>query len=682
MPTIGTNYLDSEWAKRTFMVSTDNIADSEIATNRYWSTADSAFMDTRIGSAICLNPLPQITPYSDIRSKGRLHTRNDVSITNAIGNHGLGNYYNETYNDNAQIIFIRAGVPQYNSIFNFLSRAFDPNALSITSTGRATTMWYDMAKAAARVGIILAAPGIALPIQLAKFASSLFIRPTHRYFTLKPDMKTLWLTVHQLVNDWVIKSGLLPKALANDSGQVMSRPFAVPSTNDNLLDFYQALLPDVFPDRKIGEGIYIDVAAIASRAQRMANRQFMADYEKMQSVGSASDFAGYVRDQQYGITHPTHLTNSDGSFKWGTVLNRLATLSTWKSDGDGSTMMDLDPRIDPATGKERTGNTWFENYLSSLDADFRDGSQFVALRVEHTGSVSESVANSTQESEIARKMNEKSADMRQIRFNMADGNLIGGVAGDIVGATVGVLKDIAMGAADGATFNLASAVMGLAGGGYIDIQKYWHSSSVSLPTGRYTVKLISPGNDIFSRIQNIAIPLFTIMALGFPRATGKASYGSPPILELYDRGHVQIRTGIMRSISIQRGTSHLPFDTRGKALAIDVSFEIEDLSSMVAMPVTAGLLDAVDMSIDEDNILSDYIACLAGQDMYSQMYAFEKIRIRLAKLTLGLETITSPHVMALLSHDSLTNGLLRYTGVGPILEGMSRGSAAVMARSQ
>lgn len=682
MPTIGTEILDSEWAKRTFMAPTENISDSEIATNRYWSTADAAFMDTRIGSSTCINPLPQITPYADIRSKGRLQTRNRVSITNAVGNHGLGNFYSEAYNDPAQVIFIRAGVPRYNSIFNFLSRAFDPNAMSLVSTGRATSAWYDMAKAAARVGVILAAPGIALPIQLASFASSLFIRPTHRYYTLKPDMKTFWLTVHQLTNDWAIKSGLLPKAMANDTGQVMARPFAVPATNDNLLDYYQALLPDAFPDRKIGEGLYIDVAAIASRAQRMANRQFIADYEKMQNVGSASDFSGYVRGMQYGTTHPTHLTNSDGSFKWSTVLERMATLSVWKSDGEGSSAMDLDPRIDPATGKERTGNSWFTDYLHSLDADFRDGSQFLALRVDHTGSVSESASNSTQESEISRKMNEKSADIRQIRFNMADGNIVGGLAGEVVTSTLGVLKDIAMGAADGATFNLASAVAGMAGGGYIDIQKYWHSSNVSLPTARYTVKLISPGNDIFSRLQNMMIPLFSIMALGFPRATGKASYGSPPIVEVYDRGRIQIRTGIVKNISIQRGTSHLPFDMRGKALAIDVSFDIEDLSSMIAMPVTAGLLDSVDMSIDEDNILSDYIACLAGQDMYSQMYAFEKIRIRLAKLTLGLETITSPHVMALLTHDSLTNGLLKFTGAGPILEGMSRGSAAVMSRSQ
>ena len=59
-----------------------------------------------------------------------------------------------------------------------------------------------------------------------------------------------------------------------------------------------------------------------------------------------------------------------------------------------------------------------------------------------------------------------------------------------------------------------------------------------------------------------------------PLSTGKASYTSPFLCQLYDRGRLQIRLGMIESLSITRGTTNLAFDKHGQALGIDVTFSV------------------------------------------------------------------------------------------------------------
>ena len=73
--------LDKDWAKSAFLISDNNFTDKDDIVNRYWSVASAKFTDGRLGCNIGINPKPQFTRYSDIRVKGRLEGRQDVSLS-------------------------------------------------------------------------------------------------------------------------------------------------------------------------------------------------------------------------------------------------------------------------------------------------------------------------------------------------------------------------------------------------------------------------------------------------------------------------------------------------------------------------------------------------------------------------------------------------------------------------
>lgn len=174
-----------------------------------------------------------------------------------------------------------------------------------------------------------------------------------------------------------------------------------------------------------------------------------------------------------------------------------------------------------------------------------------------------------------------------------------------------------------------------------------------------------------------------ILAGALPRATGKSSYGPPFICQVFDVGRFQTKLGAIESLSVTVGTSNLPFNLSGKPLAIDVSFTVIDLSSILYMPVSAGgPLENINIAMDEDNTLVDYLAVLAGQDIYSQIYPFPKARLNLAKKLNGWSKITSEAFQASLIHEkSLNGGGLFYVArpFAKTIEAISKGTASTQS---
>ena len=123
---------------------------------------------------------------------------------------------------------------------------------------------------------------------------------------------------------------------------------------------------------------------------------------------------------------------------------------------------------------------------------------------------------------------------------------------------------------------------------------------------------------------------------------------------------MQTRLGMIKNISVSRGTANLPFTNRGNVTSIDVTFTVEDLSSLMHMPISNGSLFQSDMSADDDNLLQDYLAVLAGMDVYSQVFMLPKAKIRIARTLRSLDKITSPAYWASFIHEETTSGLLSY----------------------
>lgn len=673
-----TDVLDRDWAKRAFLVPDNALEEDFDVKNRYYSSAKNKFTDSRLGCNIGINARYQFNRYSDIRVNGRLGGREEVRISKATGNHGLGRYMSEVYDDNSRCVYLRFGVPQFNSLVNFLRRACDYESAVMVRSGRSVFVGYDIAKSLTTVGLVMAFPVLTIPIAVGAVSEFFFGRPTAKFYTLKPTMFAYWGMVNTIVNIMSVNLGIAPKIFDKEQGRKIGEPV-------KLDEGYMETLRELYPEMFNPAGM-IDVYAIANRAQRLANKVLAEEYDAL-DAGTNTNWEGYVKNNIYGKEkHSGRLFNYDGTSTFAAFINRTLQFGEWfSSSKDKAEKAEINPALDPdkSENEQKKGSSWGRKYFEYLDSEFRDGSQFAVFRVDETGAVSDSFTNSAVESDLSTKLNSMSSDARQMRFTFADGNLLDGLGNKVaetvtgaIGAVAGAAMDTAAGAAAGLTLGLSNIPLVLSGLGYIDIPKNYQSSTANLARLTYSMDLISPYGNPISQLQDIYIPLAMILAGVLPRSTGEMSYGSPFICSLYDRGRAQIKTGIMESVSIERGITTLPFTRRGNALGIKVTFSVLDLTSMMHMPISSGGIFGSNTTINEDSVIGDYLAVLAGMDLGSQIYPMSKAALNMKKRLAQASRFTSPAWLAGWTKDTTTSGIGQWVtlGTGHMIEAAVRGS--------
>jgi hypothetical protein len=322
-----------------------------------------------------------------------------------------------------------------------------------------------------------------------------------------------------------------------------------------------------------------------------------------------------------------------------------------------------------------------------------------------------------------------SSSSRSTTFDFAGGNLSDNPIAKVVGAAMGAVKDTLAGIADG---TVLSGLAALGGAAFVDIPKHWQSATANLARANYTVTLESPYGNPISQLTNIYIPLAMLLAGVLPISTGKQSYTSPFILELYDQGRCQTRLGIIDSLSITRGVGNLGFNTQGHAMAIEVNFSVIDLSNIVHMPIVSGfsldgmqtgisagsvggaiaggavggvvgaaggavvggavgaaggaasdavrnVVQSINQIFDEDSLYSDYLAVLSGMSLSEQIYQLKKFKRNLTKTLADWDNWTSAANFASFAGDSIP-GRLAITTLGTIATGTWNGTLISAAK--
>lgn len=677
MGTTSTAYdiLDDMWVKTSFMITDAELNDPTDLANRYWSTASSKFTDGRLGGNFGINNPPQYTPYADFPIPGRLAGRETPTPWETTGNYGWGPYYSEAVDDTRQTIFMRFGVPQFNSLINYFLRAFDVNQSIVARTGRLPGPIFTGAKYLGTYLAITTAPAIAITVLAGRVLGYFFNRSTSKFYTMKPTMYLYWATVNNLANNLAVNLGIYPKIMNmnSDDTQKLQRPFGI---DQAYLDMFSQIVPDVFGDQN-----YFDVMSIANRAQRLANQVHSEEYDRF-DASTPTDFVGYLKREMTGDgRHSTKVMDKNGKHRLSDLLDETTKLTRlFKKEPGDSGSSETDPRIDPSseTG-ETTDKSWLQEYAAYFDAEFRMGSQFACFNVDYTGPVTTSFASQTMESQLASKLNNVSSTAREMRFSLAEGNILGGLVDDAKNAVF----DVAQGFASGATLGAFDLVKGILGDGFVDIPEHWQNSSVQLPETTYTMTLCTTYNTPMQRMMKLYIPICMLMAGALPRSIGKQAYTSPFLCQLFDKGRAQIRLGMIKSLSITAGSgANIGFDANANPLSFDVSFTVADLSSVMHMPLSGGDFVGVDMTLDEDNILSDYMSVLASQDIYTQIYPMAAARLRAAKLAINYGKWTSPAFWAASTYNSATSGVLQYLtlGAGNALEAVARGAETSYGR--
>lgn len=719
--------LDAEWARGSFLIPND-LLDNSISSNtvlnqiaqadfssidttelsqltnkqnlyyRYWTSAYLKFTNTQLGGNIGVNCKPQFTRYADIRVPGLIYN-NQVTVAafgkngqlspNSI-NIGMGRYYSEAIDDKAQRVYMRFGVPMFNTLTNFLSNVFNTDLADLANTGRGPSAFYYVGFALGKVSMFTTFPVAALLLTgiqgATRVANALGFS---QFYSMKPTMPLYWSAVNDLVNQIATYRGILPPGVLSNSFN-----FKYPSTYGNNggttadIEAYNKLLPTVFTTSGA-----LNVFAIATKSQIMfdAARRQLESAEKGASISQLTP-QFYANTVKSAVSKASKAVGPDSLAKLITSYKNSIGTSGNPPAASGN------QKTKTTTGADKTVN-WIDAGLSDIEtffyynpgsnsynpqkankffnflkAEAQEGGGFAVFVVDNTGTQSESFSNDVGQTDIASMLNNAESSERQFKFSAEGGNL-GGLLKPVE-SIIGNIKSTLAGAADG--WGVGGIANFLFGKGMIEIPKFWTGSSASLPKCDYKFNLTSPYGNPISQLQNIYLPLAMLLVGGLPLATGKQSYTSPFLCQIFDRGKVEIQLGIIDSISITRGTTNLAYTQEWRMLGCEVTVSIVDLSNVMFMPLTSGsffntlvksgeakasqiamglmggsntLVDGAIQAAagtlelaatDENNVLYNYLLVLTGASAQDALYTVSKARLALANAFKYESELSSP----------------------------------------
>ena len=633
--------LDKDWVSNVFLVRTTELSEKH-EKKRYFTTAELKFTDTTMGGNLAINPRPQFTRYADIKARGRITDRRETKVNDMSGELGMGRYYSEVIDDNAQNVYMEFGLPRFNSLTDYFFNATDNEMKIVAKTGR-PAIAYNIGKAIGTVALIMAFPVIGIGIQIFKFIAQIFdMDNSFNYYYMRPAMHMYWTTVNVLVTRLSVELGIVAPDFM-DKGDENKFKINVPKTiNQEDMDYLAEALPGVFSNNNM-----IDIFAIAARSQVLANKQIMNE-RAMYKRGeiTAEDLPMYKPS-------PGSLTatiNELLSFSSDTDYNKAPKKPKKDTGAEnaGKTTKDkadLKKRREDATAVHDASDIETKNvssYGAYFDSVMRDGGGYAVFKVDHIGSVSESFSNTVGDAPIASTLKGATTKMRNLNFSTAGGNIIPGL-----GAVIDTVKETATGILDGATAGAAGGIANvLFGSSYMEIPKVWQDSSVSLPSITYKTRLISPYGNTISQLQDIYIPLMMLMAGTLPLQAGKASYESPFLCSVFVKGLQKIKLGMITNLSFTRGTSNLGFNKQRRPLAIDVSFTVTDFSSVLTAPVETGMFGGLSNALSEGSPLDEYLGTLGSRDLLSNKFMWPKLKRKWSRALMAGDSLTSPAAWA------------------------------------
>lgn len=616
--------------------------EAEIESRRFYSSADRKFEDTSLGGNYVCNPFPGFTPYADVPKPG-IADRNTLSPLADLSNVGMGCFYSEAFDDSMQVIHVRCGKPEFNSMWGFFRSSHNVEAAMLANTGRFTSLGVTVGRVGAVVGAAMLLGGLmTFGILAANYIAGglhgMLVANPYKFYSMRPTMALYWNAVSQMVNQIMTYNGVFPTYEPQEIGQEVVY-------NKQMHDDLNALMPNVF-----GKSGFIDVYAIVNRAERVGIRVRKAQQQAIDAVESntalkaamSNVFDQALQAEDYNTLHEIlkkwQASEVGGNIDKEKIATHIPTFARGTVD-ERYQGQQLEKDKNPPAFFNDPGK-WISTKLSGfkeyLDAEYQDGAAFATFRVDHTGPVQESFSNSTRSNDLGQKINSMSAQGRAVSFSFSQGNLIPGMDEIVAG-----IKGIAAGALD--TLNLGG-LLSLTGSSYTDIPEGWENAVANLPSMSYSVRLQSPYAHPLSRLQFEIIPLCMFLGLALPHAAGRATYTQPFLCEVYDQGKAISRLCVVSSLQITRGVANLGFTKDKNFRGIDVNITFKDLSSIMYMPLdTSFSIDPFKQINAHDSTYTDYLSVLGGAKLGAQIYRGQKLKLRAKNWLRGnIQALTSP----------------------------------------
>lgn len=640
---------DKHWIKQSFLLPAHAIDSDYDAIYRVYSTSRAKYTDTSFGGSWEINPLPGFTETADLVTKGSYQS-----------GFGIGRGYSELFDDNKILAHFQVGVPRFNSLTRYFGDFYSVEAASLARTGRARSGFMYAAGSAA--GTILTIP--LMPVLfLAKVGRFLMNRPSSKYYTLKPTMHAYWSSYSTMLN------GIWAGMGVHEMWKVEQRqPLIDPGQADFKEDWnqFRKHLPDIF-----GEGGYIDIMAVSTKAERLAIAYKESLEAKLTENMSAKDMMRTIHDlasddKDKRIQLAGERLHAEASLQQYLEYYFAGVEGEYNDENSVNQVLEALPKEE-----ERLG--WFERFADSAKASARMGADFITFRINNPGTQSESFSNQTKESGVASTINSMSASARDARFNVADGNLdSAGIASTVING----VRNFAMGVAE--SFSV-EGIAALAGSAFADIPEQWDSSSTDMNKLSFTIPLRSPSGHPVARLQNIISPICAMISMTAALSTGPQSYTSPFLVSCFIRGRGFIRLGIIDSVSIERGDGEIGWTNKGEFLSATMTVTVKDLSTVCHMPVLTksnmsgvGFLGAGAADVfaamskntySEDSMYSDYINTLAAVPLEDVINKTSEWSLRRRRRALAAMQWSSPAYLASASMNGTFGDLFKAISV-------------------
>ena len=232
----------------------------------------------------------------------------------------------------------------------------------------------------------------------------------------------------------------------------------------------------------------------------------------------------------------------------------------------------------------------------------------VGFYVDAESQISESISNSTGESQFGQTVNQVNDLSREIQF------LMGGSAGKDMETLMGQNFDDAWQEIESFASKYSQVIPTLLVnrlkntfdtikvGGQLVFPEIWNDSDF----GRnydISIKLRTPDGDKFSWYMNIGVPLMHLLAFALPRRLGYNGIQSPFLVRAYYKSLFNVDMGIISNMTISRGDK-CKWTLDGLPLEIDVNLTIKDLYQSLSIESVTNFC--------KNTAQLDYIANLCG----------------------------------------------------------------------
>lgn len=299
-------------------------------------------------------------------------------------------------------------------------------------------------------------------------------------------------------------------------------------------------------------------------------------------------------------------------------------------DKRGSRLKNKDPRTldeymkEMARPEDERGEGFFDKFTGAVANSALSANDFIGFRVEKSTEASESVSNSTGQSQIAEKLNGAASAAREKNFMLSGAKSGIGILDSVTGAMGGFFQ----GALSGVGFG--GAVEAATGNGFFDIPEVWKSSEFT-KTHNFSIQLRSRYGDPVSIFQNIYVPLAALLAAALPQSIGPNMYKSPMLIKAYCKGMFAINLGMIDSMQIKRGSAEFGWSVHNLPTAVDVTLSIKDLSPAMFLNIAEpGFFDM----FKQNSSLQEYLTTLSGVGLAERYFIGPRLKRKWASSVL------------------------------------------------